>query len=58
LPIRAYEIFIFTWVSNVEQWKDDCYNGGVSDVVGIAGIVEGGGIIAGIIIIIIIRMRA
>jgi hypothetical protein len=55
LPIRAYEIFIFTWVSNVEQWKDDYYNGGVSDVIGIADIVEGGGIIAGIIIIIIIR---
>jgi CheY-specific phosphatase CheX len=44
LPIRAYEIFIFTWISNVKQWKGDQYNGGVSDVVGIAGMVEGSGI--------------
>jgi hypothetical protein len=39
---------------NVEQQRDACYNRGVGDVVGIAGMAEGGGIIAGIIIIIII----
>jgi hypothetical protein len=56
LPIRAYEIFIFTLISNVKQWKGDQYNGGVSDVDCIAGMVEGGGSVAGIVVVIIIGM--
>jgi hypothetical protein len=56
LPIRAYEIFIFTGVSNVQQWKCDQYNGGVGDVVCIAGMVEGGRSMAGIVIVVISGM--
>jgi hypothetical protein len=51
------EIFIFTWVSNVKQWIGDQYNRGVNDVVGIAGMVKGSGIIAGIVIVIIIGIN-
>jgi hypothetical protein len=53
MPNRVYEIFIFTWVPNVKQWKCDKYNGGVCDVVCIAGMVEGSGSMARIIIVII-----
>jgi hypothetical protein len=53
LPIRAYEIFIFTGVSNVKQWKCVQYNGGVGSVVCIAGMVEGSGSMVGIIVVII-----
>jgi hypothetical protein len=56
LPIRAYEIFIFTGVSNVKQWKYDQYNVGVGSVVCIAGMVEGSGSMAGIVIVIISGM--
>jgi hypothetical protein len=54
LPIRAYEILIFTLISNIKQWKGDQYNGGVVDVVCIAGMVEGSASMAGIIVVIII----
>jgi hypothetical protein len=55
LSIRANEIFIFTWVSNVDQWKGDQYNVGVSDVIGIAGLIDGSeNIVVGIVIVIII----
>jgi hypothetical protein len=43
MHIRAYEIFILMLISNVNQWEGDQDNGGVSDVVCIAGMVEGGG---------------
>jgi hypothetical protein len=41
-------------ISNVKQWKGDQYNGGVGDVVCIAGMVEGSASMAGIIVVIII----
>jgi hypothetical protein len=53
MPIRAYDIFIFTLISNVKQWEGDQDNGGVGDVVCIAGMVEGSGSMAGIVIVII-----
>jgi hypothetical protein len=56
MPIRAYEIFIFTLISNVKQWEGDQDSGGVGDVVCIAGMVEGGRSMAGIIIVIISGM--
>jgi hypothetical protein len=43
-------------ISNVKQWEGDQDNGGVSDVVCIAGMVEGGGSMAGIIVVIISGM--
>jgi hypothetical protein len=56
MPIRAYEIFIFTLISNVKQWEGDQGNGGVSDDVCIAGMVEGSGSMAGIVVAIISGM--
>jgi hypothetical protein len=56
MPIRAYEIFIFTLISDVKQWKGDQYNGGVGDVVCIAGMVESGGSMSAIVVVIVIGM--
>jgi hypothetical protein len=43
-------------ISNVKQWKGDQYNGAVGDVVSSAGMFEGSGSMAVIIIVIIIGM--
>jgi hypothetical protein len=53
MPIRDYEIFIFTLISNVQQWEGDQDNAGVGDVVCIAGMVQGSGSMMGIVIVII-----
>jgi hypothetical protein len=53
LNLSNCETFIFTGVSNVNQWKCEQDNGVVSDVVCIAGMVEGGGSMEGTVIVII-----